>query len=99
LGPLNSTHDIALGGKMMYLGNAELRFPIWWLFMGELFFDSGQVWREIKDMRVSDIKLGSGAGIALMTPIGPIRFDYGIKLMPESYEETSNFHIGFYFAF
>ena len=99
LGPLGSSNKIALGGKMLFLANAELRFPIWWLFMGEIFFDGGQVWKEIDQIRTNDIKFSTGAGIALMTPIGPIRVDYGYKLMPESFEENYNLHVGFYFAF
>jgi len=102
LGPLAFASDsnrVARGGKMLFLANAELRFPIWWLFMGEIFFDGGQVWREIDQIRTNDIKFTAGAGIALMTPIGPIRLDYGYKLMPESFEENYNLHIGFYFAF
>ncbi len=100
LGPLNPTNKIALGGKMLFLANAELRFPVWWLFMGEIFFDVGQVWKEVDHMHANDLKFSTGAGIALMTPIGPIRVDYGYKLMPESYdEENYNIHVGFYFAF
>jgi len=102
LGPLGDTKNNekeALGGKMRFLTNAELRFPIWWLFVGEIFFDGGQVWREIDHIHANDLKFSTGAGIALMTPIGPIRFDYGYKLMPESYEDHYNLHIGFYFAF
>jgi len=102
LGPLGFTSDsslVARGGKMLFLANAELRFPIWWLFMGEIFFDGGQVWQEIDHIHANDLKFSTGAGIALMTPIGPIRFDYGYKLMPESFEDHYNLHIGFYFAF
>lgn len=102
LGPTGFTSDsslVAQGGKMIFLANAEIRFPIYWLFYGELFFDGGQVWKEIDQFRSNDIKFSTGAGLALMTPIGPIRFDYGYKLMPESYEDNYNLHIGFYFAF
>jgi len=102
LGPLSFSSDgipVAFGGKLIFLANAEIRFPIIWLFVGELFFDGGNVWRELNDFRAKEIKFSAGAGIALVTPIGPIRFDYGFKLMPKDFEESSNFHIGFYFAF
>jgi outer membrane protein insertion porin family len=102
LGPLGNTSDgskFALGGKMLFLANAELRFPIWWLFMGEIFFDGGQVWKETNHINANDLKFSTGAGLALMTPIGPIRVDYGYKLMPESDDENYNIHVGFYFAF
>lgn len=102
LGPLSFKTDgtpIALGGKLIFLANAEIRFPLIWLFVGEIFFDGGNVWREITDFRAKETKFSTGAGIALVTPIGPIRFDYGIKLMKKDFEDSSNFHIGFYFAF
>jgi outer membrane protein insertion porin family len=102
LGPVGFAKDgtpVANGGKLLFLSNAEIRFPIYWLFMGEIFFDGGQVWSEIDQFRATEIKFSTGAGIALMTPIGPIRFDYGYKLMPKSGEERGNLHIGFYFAF
>jgi outer membrane protein assembly factor BamA len=102
LGPTGNASDgslIARGGKMLFLANVELRFPIYWLFRGEIFLDGGQVWKEIDQFRTNEIKFSTGAGIALMTPIGPIRIDYGYKLMPESFEDNYNLHIGFYFAF
>jgi outer membrane protein insertion porin family len=102
LGPVGFASDgslVARGGKFLFLANTELRFPIYWLFVGEIFLDGGQVWNEIDQIRANEIKFSTGAGIALITPIGPIRFDYGYKLFPESYEDNYNFHIGFYFAF
>lgn len=102
LGPVSISRNnkaVALGGKMLFLANAELRFPIYWLFVGEIFLDGGNVWSEIDELRSNDLRFGTGAGIALITPIGPIRLDYGIKLKPKKYEDTSTFHVGFYFAF
>jgi outer membrane protein insertion porin family len=90
----------ARGGKLLLLANAEIRIPIYWLFVGELFVDAGNVWREIKQFSPPQIKFTTGAGLALLTPIGPIRFDYGVKLMKEpSDRQASVFHLGFYFAF
>ena len=92
--------DQAAGGKLLYLGNIEVRMPIWWIIMLETFFDTGYVWSEITDFRPLDIKLSTGLGIALMTPLGPVRFDYGYKLIKTKYDPTPDaFHIGIYFAF
>jgi outer membrane protein insertion porin family len=92
--------DQALGGKLLYLMNVELRVPIFWLFVGEVFFDGGNVWREISDFDPKKIKFATGLGIVLLTPIGPIRFDYGVKLNKEDSDRTPDaFHFGLYFAF
>ncbi|HFE64096.1 MAG TPA: hypothetical protein ENK14_06740 [Caldithrix sp.] len=45
------------------------------------------------------MKPASGLGVALVTPFGPIRFDYGVKLKPETYEKRGEFHISISFAF
>jgi len=90
----------AAGGKMLYLMNAEVRMPVFWLFMLEYFVDGGYVWREINDFRFTDIKFSTGLGLALLTPLGPVRVDYGYKLMPTALDPTrGSFHIGIYFAF
>ena len=96
----NGFKSKATGGKLLYLMNAELRIPIYWLFMGEVFIDGGSVWREIDEFRPGDIRFSTGLGLVLLTPVGPIRFDYGYKLMPEKSDKAPDaFHIGFYFAF
>jgi outer membrane protein insertion porin family len=96
----NGYKDKALGGKLLYLMNAEIRIPIYWLFMGEIFVDGGNVWRELEYFNIADIKFTTGAGLVLLTPVGPIRFDYGYKLMPEKSDKAPDaFHLGFYFAF
>ncbi|RMG64565.1 MAG: hypothetical protein D6715_09585 [Calditrichaeota bacterium] len=91
--------SVASGGKLMVLGNVELRIPLFWLFYGTVFTDAGNVWRGVGDFRISDIKVSSGSGIALMTPLGPFRFDYGRKWFPEPGEGKGEFHVGISFAF
>lgn len=96
----NGFKSSALGGKMLLLMNAELRIPIYWLFLTEIFIDGGNVWQEVKYFNPTQIKFSTGLGLVLITPIGPIRFDYGIKLMKEPSDRAAgNFHLGFYFAF
>jgi outer membrane protein insertion porin family len=102
LGPVSydaSGRPVALGGKVLLLGNIELRIPLFWLFVGEVFTDGGNVWAQYKDFNPADIKTSSGFGLALLTPLGPIRFDYGFKHFPEKGEDNGEFHIGISFAF
>ena len=90
----------AIGGKLLYLMNLEFRIPLFWLFVGEIFLDGGNVWREIGDFNPGEVKFATGLGLVLLTPVGPVRFDYGIKLNKEETDRTRDaFHFGLYFAF
>jgi outer membrane protein insertion porin family len=103
LGPVtfeeNSQNPLAIGGKFMLLTNLEFRIPMFWLLWGVVFLDVGNVWLGANDFKVTEIKSTSGAGVALLTPLGPIRFDYGFKHQPEYYESSGEFHISIAFAF
>jgi outer membrane protein insertion porin family len=104
LGPATLDQDgyktEALGGKLLMLLNAELRIPLYWLFQTEIFLDGGNVWQEVKFFNPAQIKFSTGAGLVLITPIGPVRFDYGYKLLKEASDRTAGYaHLGFYFAF
>lgn len=105
LGPaaaLDSSGHItqAAGGKLLFLANGELRMPIYWIFVGEFFVDAGYVWREVADFRPADIKFSTGVGLVALTPLGPLRVDYGYKLLRTKQDATSgSLHLGIYFAF
>jgi len=93
-------NEVPIGGKTELVANAELRMPLFWLFYGEVFFDAGNIWKSWEAMGKNfSLKAGSGAGLVVVTPFGPIRFDYGVKLFPEEDESFGEFHIGIAFAF
>ena len=89
----------AVGGKLMVLANIEFRIPLIWLLWGEVFADAGNVWSNTSNFNFGDIKPTTGLGLAFLTPLGPIRFDYGFKLRPEDFESAGEFHISIAFAF
>ncbi|HID39565.1 MAG TPA: hypothetical protein EYP36_08635, partial [Calditrichaeota bacterium] len=90
----------AAGGKLLFLANLEFRIPLVWLLVLETFIDSGNVWAEIKDFKPGDIRFTTGVGLAVLTPLGPIRFDYGYKLTKTDSDPTPDaWHMGIYFAF
>jgi outer membrane protein insertion porin family len=96
----NGYIEKAAGGKLLYLMNAELRIPLFWLFVAETFVDGGNVWRELKNFKPTNVKFTAGIGLAILTVIGPVRIDYGYKLLPEDSDPTPDWlHLGFYFAF
>ncbi len=88
-----------VGGKVMVLGNVELRIPLVWLLHMEVFLDAGNVFEQYRNLENFSLKVGYGAGLAILTPFGPIRFDYGFKMFPQKDESPGNFHIGISFAF
>jgi outer membrane protein insertion porin family len=78
-------HDVLgspLGGNYRLGGTVELRFPIYWLFGGAVFIDGGNVGRHPNDVAPSEWLYGTGLGVRLHTPVGPIRLDYGYKVNP-----------------
>ncbi|MFP4547127.1 MAG: outer membrane protein assembly factor BamA [Fidelibacterota bacterium] len=75
----------AIGGNIMFETSAELRFPIYDILSGTLFIDAGNVWREFEQFDFSDLYYGTGMGLRVATPIGPIRLDVGIPLFQENY--------------
>ncbi len=105
LGPVasldkNGKINVAAGGKLLLLGNIEARIPLFWLLMGEVFFDAGNVWAGLNDFDAREIRYTSGVGIAILTPLGPVRVYYGYKLNKRSVDADNDaFHLGIYFAF
>jgi outer membrane protein assembly complex protein YaeT len=68
-----------LGGRALLVLNAEYRFPISGSFGGQLFADAGNTFSDT-NIRFGDLKYGVGTGLRYLSPVGPIRFDFGYKL-------------------
>lgn len=69
-------------GTRMLVTNAEFRIPIGKNMMAVVFTDVGDAWGGAFATAYGDLKMklhfGYGAGIRVITPIGPLRLDYGI---------------------
>jgi len=71
-----------VGGNGFLAFNAEFRFPIFGNLGGTLFYDAAQVWKRPSDIRLAvegdnGLRQGVGVGLRYMTPIGPVRVEYG----------------------
>jgi len=82
VGPRDSSSNTALGGGAMTVGNAEVTFPIFKnLIKGAVFYDVGNVWDDASDLfSTTGYKQGTGLGVRVKTPIGPVKLDYGYPL-------------------
>jgi outer membrane protein insertion porin family/translocation and assembly module TamA len=75
-------NGIPIGGHTMLESSVELRAPVWHDLSAVLFADSGNVWNNAWDFNLRDLRHDVGPGLRYMTPIGPIRLDFGYQLNP-----------------
>ena len=98
LGPKDSQNN-SIGGLSAALASVELWHP----FIGPThiatFLDVGNVWETHNAFDVDDLRYGSGIGLRIVTPIGPMRFDIGYKLDRETGERRREVHLGIGAAF
>jgi len=101
IGPRNATGQV-IGGKIFTRTTAELRFavtlqpmPLYIL----TFAEAGNVWRDMKDIDLFDLKRSVGFGArVLINPIGMIGFDFGYGFDRKSvsgYDPQWIFHFQF----
>ena len=64
-------------GTRMGLATVEYRFPIVTKVQGAIFTDWASAWSKDFMPKKNDIHGSVGVGLALNTPIGPLRLDYG----------------------
>jgi outer membrane protein assembly complex protein YaeT len=81
LSPLSGA-GLPIGGLSMLDGSFELRMPVWGKVGLVGFFDYGNVWNEGWKFELNDLRYDVGPGLRYMTPIGPMRFDFGYQLNP-----------------
>lgn len=94
IGPIDSATEDPLGGEAMALGNIEYTYPLVDFIKGAVFYDVGNVWAKSSDFGGGGFKAGTGLGLRIKTPIGPVKLDYGIPLNDEPGEEdkSGKFH-------
>jgi outer membrane protein insertion porin family len=71
---------VSEGGEAFLLGKAELRLPVTGRLELGLFVDAGNLWLDPRNLDWRILRPCAGAGVRLVTPIGPVAFDVGFKL-------------------
>jgi len=99
--PGDDVDTVPIGGRVSTLGTLELR-QSWNLVRVVAFTDVGMVWSRVEDVRRLTPQPSVGAGVRLLTPIGPLRFDVAYRVTdPPIFgpEPRAWFHLGLGEAF
>lgn len=87
-----------VGGNKELIFNAEYLVPLVpeARIKGVLFFDAGRAFDDEESIRISELRYSAGFGMRWISPIGPLRLEWGYNLDPEPGERASQleFSIG-----
>ena len=96
VGPRDQASDEPIGGNSRFLSTIEATFPlVEKMIKGALFVDAGEVWEEAQDVFTTNLKFGTGVGVRVKTPLGPVKLDYGWPLSDNHEDEKKG---RFYFS-
>ena len=81
-------------GDVQFIFNTELRFPIYSVVRGALFFDTGNVWGSLEDIDTA-VRLPSSVGAGVYLDLGAFTggVDYAIPLVSVPTAETNSIHL------
>lgn len=87
-----------IGGEKMWYSNVEWIFPIVKDIglKGLVFFDLGNVYTDSETWDVADLRYSTGLGFRWLSPMGPLRLEWGYNLDPKDGEQQGvwDFSIG-----
>lgn len=93
LGPRDSDF-VPLGGSKRLIGNAEFFFPIPGMnardrsFRAFTFLDAGNVYQVDEKVSLGQLRYSAGLGISWQSPVGPLKFSYGIPLNKQENDDV-----------
>jgi outer membrane protein insertion porin family len=92
IGPADRYGHI-IGGDRSIFGNLECLFPLVESLQlnGVAFFDVGSAWNVADSPLPENVRAGTGVGIRWVSPMGPIRIEYGWKVDPRPGETAGEF--------
>ena len=98
LGPVDVAGN-PTGGRNRWIYNSELQVRLFKNWQWALFYDMGSLTNELKDIGLSTIRHGAGTGVRYITPVGPMRLDYGFILDRMTGEHVGRLHFTFGYVF
>jgi len=80
-----------IGANKFVVANVEVRFP---LFAdagvyGVVFYDTGDSWAEGEEVDLGNLRQSAGTGVRWLSPMGPIRLEYGWILDPQPTDQST----------
>ncbi|RIX41483.1 MAG: outer membrane protein assembly factor BamA [Rhodocyclales bacterium GT-UBC] len=97
LGPVTLSSDgsdYRIGGNRRVIGNAELLWGVPGMeksFRMGWFFDAGQVYGKSEKLDLGDLRYSTGLTASWVSPIGPLKFSYGLPLNKKDNDKTESF--------
>jgi len=82
--------EFKVGGQIMWFTNLEYHFPLVKAggLRGLVFYDAGNVYDN--DWNFDEIKQSVGVGLRWLSPMGPMRLEWGYVINPQPDEDKSN---------
>ncbi len=89
--PRDPVTDERIGGEYMGYLQSEMVFPLVQELglNGVVFYDMGNVWQK-DDVDISDTKKSVGLGVRWLSPMGPLRIEWGYNLDKDPEDDSSN---------
>ncbi|MEK6684013.1 MAG: outer membrane protein assembly factor BamA [Nitrospirota bacterium] len=91
-GPIDPATGEITGGNKELIFNAEYLVPLVpeAKIKGVLFFDAGKAFDDRERIRWNELRYGTGFGLRWISPIGPLRLEWGYNLRRKENEQASN---------
>lgn len=90
---------VPTGGLLLLLHSTEIQMKLKGNFKLAAFVDNGSVTNNFSEVSLASWRHSAGGGLRYVTPIGPIRLDYGAKLDRRPGEAFGRLHFAFGYAF
>lgn len=91
--------SVPVGGEAIALVNLELRRPLFGKLWGSYFIDSGFNVDKLRNVTLKQVAVTTGVGLQFMSPVGPVRLDYGQRININRVDSGGQFHVGILYAF
>ncbi|PIR21286.1 MAG: outer membrane protein assembly factor BamA [Deltaproteobacteria bacterium CG11_big_fil_rev_8_21_14_0_20_47_16] len=94
IGPRSST-GVPLGGNLSWIHNIEIKGRMTDSLQWAVFHDMGSLSDTWSQINLSTFKQSIGPGLRIMTPVGPVKLDYGFVIDRQPGEDFGRFHFLF----